>query len=266
VYVDLNSERWRDLIFEGRNQEYGAYYLRKTSTKRHLLALCIVMAVTAVVILLLTLSNFLHFNPAQSADEYEPKPIELSELIWLEENRNQNQVKTEKIPDLKEIVKFSPPTIVEDENMVEELQELQETNFLADSIDILGEDTLLLQLQQKMAQANPEAEEEQDATTTNGKFKPAEFQDGKTALLRYIYQNIKYPPAALKQRINGRVIYSFIINEDGSISDITLVQGIYIFLDEEVLRVIRSMPAWKPAMKDGKAVKVKYVMPVVFRL
>ena len=265
--VDLNSEEWRDLVFEDRNREYGAYYLRKTSSRRHLLALLLVAVAVAIVILLFKIIQFSQMQ--QSGDyEYEVKPIELSSLILLEENKSAPPItiKPEEKSDLKEVVKFTPPIITGDENEIEKLDELQEINLLPDSTDTslgLDEEEALL-INQKIAEWNQK--HAQDTVAINEKTRSAQFQDGKTALLRYIYQNIHYPPEALKQRIKGRVTCSFIVNEDGSLSDITLVQGVYTLLDEEVMRVIRSMPLWNPALKDGKPVKVKYIMPVVFRL
>lgn len=263
--IDLNSEEWCDLVFENKNKEYGAYYLRKTSTRRHLFALSFVTAAAVGLFLLLKIINFNSLKQPKDF-EYEVKPIELSSLIGLEEAGKPVPVPakaTEKSP-LKEIAKFTPPTITQDESMVQEQEEL-ETNLASDSTDtsIASEEDSLLLLRE-MSELNQI--EDDDSTLVDEKNKDAQFQDGKIALLRYIYQNIHYPPAALKQRINGRVICSFIINEDGSVSDVVLVQGVYIFLDEEVTRVVRSMPLWKPAMKDGKPIKVKYIMPVVFRL
>ena len=262
--VDLNSEEWCDLVFEDRNKEYGAYYLRKTSSRRHLFALSFIIAATVAIILLIEIIHFARIQ--QSGDyEYEIKPIELSNLIQLEEESAKNQVKPEEKQILKEIVKFTPPVISEDENDEEVLKELQETSLSQDSVDessALKEDSLLLL--QKTAELNTETED--DTIAVNEQNRTAQYQDGRTALLRYIYQNIHYPPEAVKQQINGRVTCSFIVNEDGSLSDITLVQGIYASLDDEVLRVIHSMPVWKPAMKDGKPVKIKYIMPVVFKL
>ena len=263
--VDLNSEEWRNFVFENKNKEYGAYYLRKTSTLRHVFALFFVIAATAIVIFLF---KIIHFDQDQQIkdSDYEVKPIELSSLIELEEHReNINQIVPEEKPQLKEIVQFTPPIIEKDENIVEDLKELQETDLSPDSTDTASELEDSLLLAQETAQANKE-EDENDSVATNEKNRNAAFQDGKAALLRYIYQNIHYPPEALKKRINGRVVCSFIVNEDGSLSDITLVKGVYASLDEEVQRVIRSMPLWKPALKDGKAVKIKYVMPVVFKL
>ncbi|MDR3218493.1 MAG: energy transducer TonB [Dysgonamonadaceae bacterium] len=93
-----------------------------------------------------------------------------------------------------------------------------------------------------------------------------QFPGGMKELIRYIYQNIRYPEAALKQRIQGRVWCSFIVNTDGSISDVRLEQGVYIFLDEEAVRVLKTMPAWNPGLKAGKKMKVKTYVPIVFKL
>jgi len=258
--VDLNSDAWRDFVFEGRNQQYGGYYLRKTSSKRHLFALIIVLAVSVLFILILP---EIHFNVKLQSDEYELKSIELSNLIDLEESINTPQPKPEEKPLLEEIAKFTPPVIVEDDNTEEIRKELQETPVVKDSIDsasLLSGNTLL---HKEIIELN--MAEESDTTAKRFINDKTEYYNEKSDLLRYIYQNIHYPPAALKQRINGRVVCSFIINEDGSISDITLVQGVYSFLDDEVLRVIRSMSTWKPVMKDGKPVKTKCIVPVVFK-
>ena len=262
--VDLNSEEWRDLVFENRNTEFGAYHLRKTSSHRHLFSLLLVMSGIAILIIL---SSIISFNRTLQTrvNEYEIMPIELSDLILLEDNViNNKQIKAKEIPK-HEIVNFTPPVITEDDCITEDLKEIQEVIFLRDSIDTFSEsdvDTLL----SSTGIARLNQVEEYDTAVIIEKNRDAVFQDGRTALLRYIYQNIQYPSLALKQRINGRVVCSFIVNEDGSISDITLVQGVYIFLDEEVLRVISSMPLWNPALQDGKAIKIKYIMPVVFRL
>jgi len=261
--VDLNSDTWCDLVFEGRNQEYGAYNLRRTSAKRHLIALFIVLAV--VIILILSL-YVIHFNSKQETTEYELAPIELSSFVNFEEIYEKQQVKAEEKPQLKEIPKFTPPIIAEDENITEEAKkELQETPpVVTDSIDTLLDRKENALLHQEIAELNL-ADEDTAFVFVDKNAKP-EFADEKSALLRYIYQNTHYPQAALMQRITGRVVCSFIINENGSISDITLIQSAYSFLDDEVLRVIRSIPSWKPVMQNGKAIKVKCIAPVVFKL
>jgi protein TonB len=93
-----------------------------------------------------------------------------------------------------------------------------------------------------------------------------QFKEGYTALIRFIYSTMEYPPAALKQRIEGKVWCSFIINKDGSVSDVRLERGVYSLLNEEALRVLQIMPDWEPGTMGGKPVKVKVYLPLVFKL
>ena len=92
-----------------------------------------------------------------------------------------------------------------------------------------------------------------------------QFPGGQTELIRFIYQNIQYPSVALKQKIEGRVWCSFIVEKDGSISNIQLENGVYIFLDEEAIRVLKLMPAWIPGQTNGENVSVKVYIPIVFK-
>lgn len=96
--------------------------------------------------------------------------------------------------------------------------------------------------------------------------KMPQFPGGEDALSRFIAKTVQYPIAAQQNGIQGRVICSFIINPDGSISDAEVTQGVDPSLDKEALRVINQMPKWTPGMQRGKAVKVKYTTPVTFRL
>ena len=93
-----------------------------------------------------------------------------------------------------------------------------------------------------------------------------QFPGGNVELIRFIYSHIQYPQAALKQRIQGRVWCSFIVDRDGTISDVALEQGIYIFLDEEALRVLKTMPPWIPGKTQGESVRVKVYLPIVFKI
>ena len=96
--------------------------------------------------------------------------------------------------------------------------------------------------------------------------KMPEFQGGQAALLQFLSKSIKYPVDAEKNGIQGRVTCSFVINRDGSIVDAQVLRGVDPSLDKEALRVINSMPKWKPGEQRGKLVRVKYTVPVTFRL
>lgn len=93
-----------------------------------------------------------------------------------------------------------------------------------------------------------------------------DFPGGMKALMEYLSQNIKYPAEAHAKGIQGRVIVSFIVKKDGSISDIKVVRSVDPYLDKEAERVIAAMPAWKPGKQRGQAVNVKFTVPVAFRL
>lgn len=93
-----------------------------------------------------------------------------------------------------------------------------------------------------------------------------EFPGGTSAMMDYIFKSLHYPSAALAAKITGRVFVSFIVNEKGKVTDVKVLRGIGAGCDEEAVRVIKEMPDWKPGMQDDKPVKVKYTLPVAFKL
>jgi len=93
-----------------------------------------------------------------------------------------------------------------------------------------------------------------------------EFPGGEQALMQYLTKNLKYPASAQDNNIQGRVIVTFVVNRDGSIVDPKIMKSLDAACDKEAVRVIKSMPKWKPGKQRGKAVRVKYTLPVLFRL
>lgn len=93
-----------------------------------------------------------------------------------------------------------------------------------------------------------------------------EFPGGTTALMKFLSNNIKYPVIAQENGIQGRVITNFVVERDGSISDVNVVRGQDPSLDREAVRVIKTMPKWTPGQQRGKPVRVRFTLPVVFRL
>lgn len=92
-----------------------------------------------------------------------------------------------------------------------------------------------------------------------------EFPNGNEGLGKYLSENIKYPKKALKKNIMGKVHVQFVIDKTGKVTDVVAVRGVDKSLDKEAVRVIKSMPNWKPGMKDGQPVKVKYTIPINFK-
>ena len=93
-----------------------------------------------------------------------------------------------------------------------------------------------------------------------------QFSNGEEAMMQYIAEQVKYPAEAKKSGVQGRVFVGFVVEPDGSLSDFKVLRGIGHGCDEEALRVVESMPKWKPGMQRGKAVRVQYLVPVNFML
>lgn len=92
------------------------------------------------------------------------------------------------------------------------------------------------------------------------------YPGGNTCLMNFLANNIKYPLSAQKKRIQGRVVISFVVERDGSITDVNVVHSVEASLDQEAQRVVRLMPKWIPGMQNGQPVRVKYTVPISFRL
>ena len=93
-----------------------------------------------------------------------------------------------------------------------------------------------------------------------------EFPGGTTAMMEYLSNSVKYPSDALAVKITGKVFVSFVINEKGKVTDVKVLRGIGTSCDKEAVRVVSEMPDWKPGIQNDETVKVKYTLPVVFKL
>jgi protein TonB len=168
------------------------------------------------------------------------------------------QVAQEILPETPE-----PEIVYEDYTITDEAQVVEEKpNTSAATMYQEPEESLPTPLEnEKTASLETEAEPEAVAQAES----MPQFPGGQTALIRFIYENIKYPSVALKQRIEGRVWCSFVVEADGWVSNVRLEESVYIFLDEEALRVLKSMPAWIPGKTKGENVRVKIYIPIVFK-
>ncbi|MDR1557244.1 MAG: TonB family protein [Tannerellaceae bacterium] len=154
------------------------------------------------------------------------------------------------------------PVVTEVLNVVEDDVEIVEQEI------ITSEDTQMsAQVQTYVAPVAAQEEEEESAQPifTVVEEMP-QFPGGETELLRFLGSSIKYPVIAQENGIQGRVICAFVVNRDGAVVDAEVVRGVDPSLDKEALRVINTMPKWAPGKQRGKPVRVKYTLPVTFRL
>lgn len=183
-----------------------------------------------------------------------------NEYIGLESQQELPSVIPEEL-----IVEESPDFIYDDYEIVEELDEVESMielltdSNLTPSLETIQEELLLREkeIADKLS--------EDETVYSQADIMP-QFPGGERELIRFIFQNTQYPSVALKQRIQGRVWCSLIVNKDGSVSDIKLEQGVYIFLDEEAIRVLRLLPPWAPGKIAGEPVRVKVYLPIVFKI
>lgn len=274
--IDLISGEWTDLVFAGRNQAYGAYQLRKGTGKRN------VISIIAVVVLVLLCQIGLSLKKAADAEARKRAAMtEVVELSKLEQPKKKAEVKQQKniqvepekvVERVKSSIKFTAPVIKKDNEVKpeEELKtqdELMNTKTAIGAIDVKGNDDKggeVLKLKEAVAQPEPKPEVE------NKVFDVVEqmpsFPGGNAALMKYLSENVRYPVVAQENGVQGRVVVSFVVEKDGHITDVKVVRSVDPSLDKEAARVVKSMPSWIPGKQNGSAVRVKYNVPVSFKL
>ena len=155
-----------------------------------------------------------------------------------------------------------PPPAVQEVEVLNVVEDDVET----ESIEINTEDEKDVEVVIAPPVEAPIEEEEEEVIFMVVETMP-EFPGGQQALFKYLSENVKYPVIAQENGIQGRVICQFVVNKDGAIVDVEVVRsGGDPSLDKEAVRVIKSMPKWNPGKQRGKAVRVKYTVPVNFRL
>lgn len=269
--LDLASSEWCQLIFEGKNQAYGAYRMRANSTKRHNVAMLIVVVIAAVGFSIPTLLKL-------ATPEQKEVMTEVTTLSKLEEPeiKQEEMKRVEPVapppPALKSSIKFTAPVIKKDEEVKpeEELKtqdELMNTKVAIGTFDVKGNDDAngeVLKAKEVIAQPEPPKAEENKIFEVVEQM-PA-FPGGDAALMKYLQENTHYPTIAAENGVQGRVVIGFVVEKDGSITDVTVIKSQDPSLDREATRVVKSMPRWIPGKQNGSAVRVKYQVPVTFRL
>ncbi len=273
--IDLISSDWVDLVFEGRNKAYGAYRLRKSTTKRNILAMVAVVILLIVAFIILTVKNFVDEQRAKVA------MTQVAELTNYDQPKKKAEVKQKKVevePErvverVKSSIKFTAPVIKKDEEVKpdEELKtqdELMSTKTAIGSFDVKGNDDAngeILKAKEVIAEPEPPKHEEENKVFDIVEQQPL-FPGGPAALMKYLSENTKYPVVAQEYGVQGRVTVQFVVEKDGSISDVHVLRGVDPSLDKEAVRVVKSMPRWTPGKQNGITVRVNYRVPVLFRL
>ena len=273
--IDLISNEWTDLVFEGRNQAYGAYKLRKGTAKRNVWALIIVGLAAALLYLGLQLQKMAEANKkventqavelAKLNTEKKEAKVEKKEIIKQEPEKVVEQVKSS--------VKFTAPIIKKDSEVKDEdeikLDEVQKSDKAVGAFTVEGNDEVggaVLKAKEDIAAPEPPKHVVEETKIFTVVEQMPMYPGGDAALMGYLRDNIKYPTVAAENGVQGRVVVGFVVERDGSITDVNILRGVDPSLDREAMRVVKSMPRWNPGKQNGSAVRVKYQVPVSFRL
>ena len=266
--VDLSSSEWCDLIFADKNKAYGAYKMRENSPKRHNIAVILVIVIALI-----------GFSIPALIKMATPKQKEVMTEVTTLSQLDEPEVKQEEMkrvepvapppPALKSSIKFTAPVIkkdeeVRDEDEIKSQQELTQTKDTISIADVKGNDEAngkdIADLKQVVTQA---VEEEKVFDMVE---QMPQFPGGQVELMKWIGEHLKYPTIAQENGVQGRVTCQFVVGKAGKVREVTVLKTLDPYCDKEAVRVIMAMPNWIPGKQNGKAVAVKYTVPITFRL
>jgi protein TonB len=277
--INLSSREWCDLVFEGKNKDFGAYVIRTDSPKRHNKAVLWTLIGTIIFGFisfgLMKANQYLEerklveqgeqkvvlIDMTNEADEPEPEPIEQEKP----EVRQNEELITYQATELQ---------IVEDQNVNEEDEimsqdERMQTNAIAGSVTNSEGTTNINNISEHINEVVVEDKkpvEEKPAEIFKSVEQMPQFPGGDEALIKYLSSHINYPPMAAENNIQGRVVVAFVVDKTGKVGEVNVVRSVDKDLDREAVRVCKSLPKFVPGRQNGQPVSVWFTLPVTFKL
>ena len=280
--VDLSSREWCDLVFEGKNKDFGAYVIRTESPKRHNMAvlwtLIGAVAVAALAFGLVKANQYLEERRLANAQDQTEVLIDMSQEAE-EPEPEQQRVEPEKPEVLPEevlkSVKVTELQIVEDEKVKKE-DEIKTQDELKETETAFGQKdnekgtedrnvTKTLKDEVVVEKKEEKPEEVKEEVFRSVEQMP-QFPGGEAALMKYLQSHINYPPMAAENNVQGRVVVQFVVDKTGKVGEVKVVRSVDKDLDKEAVRVCKSLPKFTPGRQNGQAVSVWYTLPVTFKL
>lgn len=270
-----NKVSLEDIIFEYRNKAYGAYELRTKYQKRSILA-----SFWAIVILFLILVGPVVIGKIQDALSKTEEVVEISVETKLAPPPPLDPntppppppppASAAPPPPKVSTVRFLPPEVAKDEEVKEEIIKNDELKEAVASTETVQGDPNA-DPNEVVVEGTPggtgtvvEAPVEEEILSVVEEM--PEFPGGQEKMIAFLAKSIKYPQQAIRSEKQGRVYVQFIVSSNGELTNFEVVRGVGFGLDEEALRASKLMPNWKPGKQGGRAVKVKCVIPVEFKL
>jgi protein TonB len=245
--------RWDDIIFSKRNKEYGAYHLRKGYAGTMVFS----TLAASILFLLPVLWLFHHYNSLNK-----PRVGHFPKYVLYEPGSYDN------IKEMDQLAIASYPSEEEKERPEEEKN--NGTERVHNTTPVVVADSLKtdeLPVEPTGEGSGAGAGQDYDAEGTrvyDFVEEMPQFPGGEEGLRTYIAKNTNFPEYAWKNKIRGTVYVSFIIDEEGKVVNVEIIKSVHPMLDAEVVRVVSSLPRWKPGSQQGRKVKVRYNLPVNF--
>ena len=272
--IDLLDQQWIDLVFDGKNEAYGAYQIRRDTGKRNFWALlCLIGGIAAIVLF------FVLYGVAKNAftPEVDVETAVEVEAAYDEQDEEDDEevIYEEPEPEAEQVLQEE---LVNSERFTDLAMDDEKPQEVAKSNEEAAKGEIAIGTQDfnegseegtKVLTENMQIVEEkveEDRTVFEVVEQMPSFPGGDAALMSFLSKNIHYPAIAEENGIQGRVVATFVVERDGSITDVKVVKSIDPSLDKEAVRVLKSMPKWIPGRQNGSPVRVKYTVPVTFRL
>ncbi len=283
--VDLSSKEWRDLVFEGKNKDYGAYEMRSNSVKRHNRAMLVILIILALVAVLGVLVNtVIAAAEARPEDENEQALVEMAveETPEEEEQEPEEQRYEEPEPEvikeeLLNTVKLTEIAITEDDKVTETIKNQDELKETETAVGVTNEDRGVddiinaevhrdvVVVEEKKPEPIVEKKEDDNKVFTSVEQMPV-YPGGEGALLADVSKNIRYPSVAQENGIEGKVIVQFVVTKNGTVGEVKIARGKDPDLDKEAKRVVKTLKKFTPGKMNGNPVNVWYTLPITFKL
>ncbi len=280
--VDLSSREWCDLVFEGKNKDFGAYVIRTESTKRHNKAVLYTI-IGAIVFALLAwalakANAYLEERRLLEQAQQEEVLIDMSQEAEEPEPEQERleQPKPEVLPEeVLKSVKVTELAIVEDEKVKKE-DEIKTQDELKETETAFGQKdnekgtedrNVTRTLKEEVVVEKPvEKPKEVKEEVFRSVEQMPQFPGGEAALMKYLQSHINYPPMAAENNVQGKVVVQFVVDKTGKVGEVKVVRSVDKDLDREAVRVCKSLPKFTPGRQNGQAVSVWYTLPVTFKL
>ena len=279
--IDLLDQKWIDLVFEGKNEAYGAYKIRQNTSNRNNLAMLILLLGLAAIVGIYFASGGIANAIAASEERNEgtealemvveeQEEAEEEEEIVYDIQPEEEQVQQDQLMNSEKFTDYAMDDEAPQE-VTKTQEETEKSDVAISSVNFdqgSDEGEQVLKQNQVVVEKVEEKEDDKIYEFHNIEQMPRFPGDpgDNSVLLQWLGKNTKYPPVAEENGIQGRVTCTFVVEKDGSITDVRVVKSVDPSLDKEAVRVIKSMPHWLPGKQNGHAVRVKFTLPVTFKL